>query len=368
MYLKTISFQGVRNLKPGKLDLSNRLNIILGLNGAGKSSLLESIGLLTVGRSFRTSKLDTMVSHNADEMLVVGHDGDKQTIGISYTKASKLKNIKIRGEKVNRLSQLTSLYPTQVISPESYHLIDSGPSERRKYLDWCLFHVKHDFYSVWKSYNNLLSHRNALLKNQFNRRTATIAGEIDSWNKQLCELAELISAARTDLLKQLTEGLKITTESLSLSFSQDIQIAYYPGYGGELLPRLQESYEKDKKLGYTQYGPHKADLKIQVDGNNVKDYLSRGQKKVLINAMLLAQTNLLKASTNKASLFLIDDFSSELDEGNQQKMLDLLMKQENVQIFIACLQSDSLSWLKKRYNNARLFHVKQGEISPYETP
>jgi DNA replication and repair protein RecF len=365
MYLKQISFQGVRNLEPGEISLSKGLNIVYGVNGAGKSSLLEAISFLTTGRSFRTTKLNLMVSDGKEQLVVFGRDDQNKPIGISYDGIKRNKLVKINGELIKALSELTALYPTQVLSPESYHLIDSGPAERRKYLDWCLFHVKQSYHQAWKNYNTILKQRNSLLKN-----TALSFTELESqlaiWDQQLCETAKQVNEERESILNHLQEMLESCINELSVDFCDSLSINYYAGFTGDLAEKLKSSLHSDRDSGFTKYGPHKADLRIKVNGYLAKDFLSRGQKKVLINALFLAQTLLLKSLTTKDSLFVIDDFTSELDDTNQEALLGLLLAQDNVQVILSCLQQSSLNGLKKGYNNAQLFHVERGKISPLE--
>ncbi|MBV1909431.1 MAG: DNA replication and repair protein RecF, partial [Kangiellaceae bacterium] len=138
----------------------------------------------------------------------------------------------------------------------------------------------------------------------------------------------------------------------------------YSGYTGELADKLTGSVERDYQSGNTMYGPHKADLRIKVERNLAKDLLSRGQKKVLINSLFLAQTRLLKQLTNKDSLFIVDDFASELDETNQISLVKALCEQDNVQIIMSCLQPNMIKILTKEYNSVKMFHVEHGVITP----
>lgn len=365
MYLKHFKCQGVRNLSTCEFDLSSQLNVFFGDNGAGKSSILEAIGLVTSGRSFRTSRLEFVVNEAIDSFSVFAGSDDGHRFGLGYFKKDKKKAIKINGEVVKSLSKLTQYYPTQVLSPESYHLIDSGPGERRKYLDWCLFHVEHMFHPVWKSYSSILKQRNALLRSAKGKLIPEIETQLDIWDKQLCEAAEAISEYRRDVLKQLSLAVESILQSLTVDFSKLISLEYYPGYSNDLKAKLLDNRLLDIKSGNTRAGPHKADLRIKIEGHLAKDYLSRGQKKVLINLLYLAQTLLLKNATGKNSLFIIDDFTSELDNDNQQALLTTLFQQENVQIIVSCLHLDSLNWLKTRYNMAHMFHVKHGTIEQF---
>jgi len=359
MYLESVSIQGFRNLQQTKVKFSHDLNIIGGDNAAGKSSLLEAIVFLLSGRSFRTAKHPLLINYELDSLAVFGTFSNNTNIGLGLSRDEKNKTIKINGEQISSLSKVVSIYPVQILCPESYHLVDSGPSERRKYLDWLLFHVEHNYNKTWSDFNKVLKQRNRCLKEQQKTRDNR---SLDAWDEQFTCYANELDRKRSDLLVRLKPQLYKTLASLNFDLVADLSFSYYSGYTGELLNRLAESRDRDIAVGNTQFGPHKADLKIKVDGRLVKDVLSRGQKKILINGLYISQTQQFKQETSKDSLFLIDDFSSELDESNQINLLEALRRQQSVQIILSCLQPKLLKPLVKGYNNVNMFHVEHGSL------
>jgi len=360
MFLEEFHAQQFRNLSDFKLKLSQDLNVISGDNAAGKSSLLEAIGYLVSGRSFRTSKQNLLIAHDQQIFNLYGRFSNSTKIGVSYNILTKLKKIRLDGQAAESLSMVASLYPVQVLSPESYHLIDSGPLERRKYLDWLLFHVEHSYQKDWVHFQRVLKQRNALLRLA---RNSSQLLELKAWSDQYCESALKIDRFRQEAAQWLLPEVKKVLASIEFEYVDDLNISYYSGYTGCLSDKLEESLEKDLANGTTQYGPHKADLRIKINGHLAKDLLSRGQKKLLVNSLYLSQTQLLKEKTEKDSLFIVDDFSSELDEGNQKVLVEALRKQKNVQIILSCLQAGMLKSLIKGYNNVKMFHVEHGEIN-----
>ncbi|MCF6193362.1 MAG: DNA replication/repair protein RecF [Kangiellaceae bacterium] len=360
MYLESIKTGNFRNLEQAEVILSKELTIISGDNAAGKSSILEAIVFLLSGRSFRTTKQPTLINHDKDALSVFGKFSTGSRVGLGFNRVENKKTIKIDGESIQSLSRIASIYPVQILCPESYHLVDSGPSERRKYLDWLLFHVEHNYHKEWSSFNKLLKQRNSCLKDQqFKRDNASL----DVWDEQFIRYAEAVTNKRTKILVSLAPLIINTLNSLSFDSVDDLSFSYYSGYTGELKERLKESRNRDILVGSTQFGPHKADLKIKVKGRMVKDVLSRGQKKILINGLFISQTQQLKIETARDSLFMIDDFSSELDESNQSSLLSALRAQQNVQIILSCLHPTMLKPLVKGYNNVSMFHVEHGKIT-----
>ena len=359
MFLKAISTSGFRNLKPLKVELSECLTILGGNNAAGKSSLLEAIVFMLAGRSFRTTKPSTLINHQSDSLSVFGQFSNNTRVGVGLERENNKRTVRINNENIHSLSKAASIYPVQILCPESYHLIDSGPSERRKYLDWLLFHVEHSYNETWLSFNKLLKQRNSHLKQQQLKRDDLA---LNVWDEQFVHIAYVVNEKRTLLLDRLRPLLLEVLGSLNFELVDELSFSYYAGFTGSLIDRLKESRERDIAVGSTQYGPHKGDLKIKVESRLVKDVLSRGQKKVLINGLYLSQTQQLKLDTEKDSLFIIDDFSSELDDSNQANLLSILKSQKGVQIILSCLRPLLLKPLVKGYNNVRMFHVEHGKV------
>lgn len=360
MFLEEFHAHQFRNLTEFRIGLSRDLNVISGDNAAGKSSLLEAICYLVSGRSFRTAKQNLLVAHKSDEFALFGQFSNTTKIGVCYNESTKFKKIKLDGQVARTLSAVASLYPVQVLSPESYHLVDSGPLERRKYIDWLLFHVEHSYQKEWNNFQRLLKQRNAYLR--LSQESFQLS-ELDSWNDQYSRSALIIDQFRKSAADRLLPEVKRVLASIDFEYTDSLSISYYSGYTGSLVDKLQESQERDLASGTTQYGPHKADLRLKVGRHLAKDLLSRGQKKLLVNSLYLAQTQILKLETEKDSLFIVDDFSSELDESNQTVLVEALRKQKNVQIILSCLQADMLKSLIKGYNNVKMFHVEHGEVS-----
>ncbi len=369
MYLLKFVASGLRNLADTTINLSSQLNIVEGINAAGKSSLLEGVSLLVSGRSFRASNNTQLISHNAKTLALFGEFDDSTKLGFSYGHKKDSRKIRLNGKNVKVLSVVASLFPVQILSPESYHLIDAGPSQRRKYLDWLLFHVEHSYKSDWQNFNKVLKQRNSYLRSLKGDISKLDPAQINVWNTKFVDAATIINHKRLNLTNMILPDLYKVLEVIQFCLKQKLTLDYRSGCGHlNLQERLLESIRQDVARGTTTYGPHKADLRILLGGRNVGDVLSRGQKKMLINALYLSQTNLLKELSSKDSLFIIDDFSSELDRSNQLQLVLALKDQENVQVLISCLDSVVLKPLIKEYNNVNMFHVEHGVISEVTLP
>ena len=365
MHIQSLSITDFRNLQPSRLHFSPRLNIIFGNNAAGKTSLLEALYVIGHGRSFRTNKHSKLIHSDKDSFTLFAELQSNQLpyrLGIQRYRNNDW-SMKLNQEPLSRLSKLVSLAPVQVLAPEHYDLLTKGPSGRRKLLDWGVFHVEHAFLRQWQSCQKLILQRNKLLK------SVSSYQELLPWDKQLIPLSESVTRQRAIYCELLAPYFKSIVEQFLPSL--DLRIEFYSGWNSSqaLSDILQEQFIKDKKLGYTQSTVHKADLKIYTGKKLAAEYLSRGQLKLVITALKLAQLRLAQEKGQQYPVFLLDDIGSELDKSHQEMLFNFLANQpESQQIFITCVHLDPLKSLINRYNNAKLFHVEHGVFTAVDAP
>lgn len=358
MPLTRLDIANFRNLAAVQCEpLSTGFNLIVGHNGSGKTSLLEAIYYLSLGRSFRSTGVDRMIRHTADKFHIFGSvASENQTtpIGIERKRQGDLK-IRIAGRDAQSVVELADLMPVQLINSHCYHLLDAGPAYRRKYLDWGVFYLDKAFLQVWRDFGQVLRQRNAALRSQRPKN------EIAIWTEELVTQALRIDHYRRDYLQQLLPSLAATVASLVNL--PGLEISYRPGWDEEMgyAEALAKSYQKDVQLGHTQIGPHRADLRIIINKIAAKDILSRGQQKLFVCAMILAQGMLLKASANKKPIYLIDDLPAELDKVSRAKLITLLSKQET-QIFVTAVEREALSNALSTLP-VKMFHVEHGSVT-----
>lgn len=338
--------------------LFSGFNIFFGCNGSGKTSLLEAIYYLSLGRSFRSTAISRVIRNDADKFLIFAHTsplGDQAIpIGIERQLRGEIK-IRIAGKDVHSAAELADLTPVQLIHSHCYHLLDGGPVFRRKYLDWGVFYQNNDFLRIWRDYVLILKQRNAALRTQRPKK------EIQIWTEELIAKAALLDSFRLDYIEHLFPLLISTLgELIALP---ELKLEYYSGWDSELnyADVLEASFAKDMHLGYTQFGPHRADLKILLNKVFAKDILSRGQQKLFVCAMILAQGALLNSSANKKPIYLIDDLPAELDVVSRTNLIALLSKQET-QIFVTALERHALSETLSMMP-VKMFHVEHGNIT-----
>ncbi|MEM6999792.1 MAG: DNA replication/repair protein RecF [Pseudomonadota bacterium] len=357
MHLKSLFVQGVRNLTTQTVELEPGFNFIHGANGAGKTAFLESVAMLSRGRSFRAASSKSVISHEQDSLILRGNLSQMDQVLAMRRERTGAAQLKVNGQVSNRLSELATLLPTQVVLPHAAELIYGSPAERRGYVDWGLFHVEQGFVELSRRYRTALLQRNAWLK-AATQETAALA--LDPWFRQIVEYAGQISAARADYIQRLRPYVDTSIESLFPGL--DLRLSY--AWGGlqslELAEKkLSESFDRDVKLGTTHRGPHRADLTLSSDDVAASEIFSRGQAKAAATALLLAQAVLQQDSVGKRSVFLIDDFGAELDAEHWARFSRALA---DLQCQVIATSTESPDTLVEKVDCA-VFHVEHGQIS-----
>ena len=360
--LKRLQVTSLRNLQQVSIELSPLINVFYGENGSGKTSVLEAISLLGLGRSFRSHKFRSLIHHQEPQLTVFGelelHSSPSPlALGVQKERSGQ-SIIRINGESVASAATLAKNLPLQIINADSFQLIEGSPQQRRRFLDWMVFHVKPDFMGLWRRFQRVIKQRNSLLKHGK-------IGDLNPWDIEFCQLADDIDRLRQavfDDFKQLFSELKLSFPNLNAV--SGIEVNYLAGWDKEqtIESVLAADGERDFRDGYTHHGPQRAEIKISVEGKPASDVLSRGQEKVLICALHIAQAQLYYQSTDQDCVFLIDDLLAELDQ-QYAKLLASWLKKLNGQVFVTGVNQNSLvdAW-DLDPKNCALFHVKQGVI------
>ncbi|QIO07384.1 DNA replication/repair protein RecF [Acinetobacter shaoyimingii] len=355
MHITRLNIQRVRNLKTVALAELQPFNVFYGQNGSGKTSILESIHLLASGRSFRTHIPKHYIQHDCDDALVFAQSATEK-IGMQKLISGE-QMIKVNGDTVATQGQLAKILPLQLIDPLSTDIIDHGAKPRRQLLDWLMFHVEPEFYHAWQYYSRALKQRNSLLKS---RRNLTLQ-DLEPWNKMLSDYGEILHSQRVEIVEQWKQYLQHDLQQLlpDLHIEMEYQAGYHVDQG--LASDLIQFHQKDVDRRYTEYGPHRADLRLKTPTGDADVVLSRGQKKLLIMALKLSQIAMLHAC-NKETVVLLDDVTAELDLTAQRRLIERL-SQLGSQVFITTLDHESV---KKHLHDLsisyQLFNVENGQV------
>ncbi len=385
MYIKRLLINDFRNLEYVELQPCSGFNFICGPNGSGKTSVIEAIHYLSLARSFRTSTYQYLIQQGKPQFNLfaqIKEDGLEvdTAIGLARPRLGE-PTIKINADPITRMVDLIDHIYVQIIHPQGVELLTKAAEMRRAFLDWGVYYTDPEFKQLWLQYRKTLKQRNSLLRRDAPRReqrgrsvgapsplsselsTAMSsnwgAAELAVWDETLARLSELITQKRQAYLEQL-QGI---LQEMVGQFLPDFKLKFelYQGWekGQDLRVLLAQNLEKDRGLGYTLYGCHRADLKIKNNTLSAGATLSRGQLKMLVYAMRLAQGMLLKQLTNRTCIYLIDDLNSELDERAQRILLETLARCSH-QVFISNIQQEQ--FLVGAGASCQVFSLEGGKV------
>jgi len=357
--ISLIRIENFRNLasiefKPN----TSGLNIICGNNGSGKTSFLEAIYYLSHGRSFRSSNSSQLIQRNFDRFSVysqlLNNDSREIPIGVERQRTGSSK-LRMAEREVSSIIEMAQLLPLRVINAHSHMLLESGPAFRRKYLDWGLFYECEDFLTSWRHYERALKQRNRVLKLKRPRN------ELNIWTEELIKHGLVLDRLRREYINRLNP--LILSHIRQLLSIADLDLSYQAGWDESMdfATALDAGFHDEMRLGTTQNGPHRADFDVLIDGISARHFLSRGQQKLLICAMILAQGVSLSEHANKTLIYLIDDLPAELDLVSRQKLVTLLTSQQT-QIFITSIESEAICNCVSDQSAVSIdvFHVEHG--------
>ncbi len=353
MTLKTLKCKDFRCLETAELVLSPGNNLIIGRNASGKTSLLEAAAYLGRGRSFRGASTAEIVRHGAAEFVVTGEVVlANRTVKLGVGNGSSGLEVRVAGETQASAAALAEALPLQIIDPDVHDLVAAGPDHRRRYLDWMTFHVEHGYLDHWRRFRRALKQRNAALKDGV-RSTA-----LESWDAELAAHGLEIDSARQRLLGRLEPVLSALGETL---LGSPVTTAYQRGWGSgqTLLATLSGSHERDRMLGNTQAGPHRADLRLDFDERRARKRVSRGQQKLLACAMILSAVDVVQQQIDSPLLLLLDDPAAELDRDSLRRLMTAVAGLGS-QVLATALQAD-----EALFSDApTMFHVEHGVVRP----
>jgi DNA replication and repair protein RecF len=250
-------------------------------------------------------------------------------------------------------ADLAYALPVQLIHPKSYRLLDAGPQIRREFLDWGIFNHNQQFLPNWRKFSKALQQRNALLKTRQLK-------QLPAWDKELVEYGNLINDFRQQYIQVLQpEFLQMASHFLE---TMQIELRFNGGWDESLSleQRLKADLEKDLRYGFTHSGPHRADFLTFHDNRLAKDFLSRGQQKLLMLALMLSQVRLLNKEAQNNCCILIDDLTAELDTVNRSKLIKYLAE-IGCQVFMTSTELADFGDLSA-LENYKVFHVEHGCI------
>lgn len=364
MRVLAVKFENYRNLKNDIIQPCEGVNIIYGDNAQGKTNLLEAVWLFCGGHSFRAAKDSEIIRWDENfariEMRFFGQERE-QTAKI-LIKGNK-KQVEINGVEKKSAAALIEKFCAVVFSPEHLNLIKRGPSQRRKFIDSAICREKLQNAVILSKFNRVLVQRNSLLKDIYRR--PSLEETLSVWDEPLILNGAILIKKRMEYVKMLSQRAKIYHDGISKN-SEKLEIKYISSVDAEISDSVDEIAEKlrkkfnenrkdDIRTGVTNFGPHRDDIEILINGKNARAFGSQGQQRSAVLSLKLAEASVLKERMGEEPVILLDDVLSELDSKRQDFLLNEL---KGCQVFITCCEKSNKEQLKE----GKIFLLKNGEV------
>jgi len=346
----------------------------LGDNAQGKTNLIEAIYYLSIGKAYRPVKDDQLIYWGRNQFTIRGTLENRQgaaKVEIQYqTDEKKSKTIKLGGLILKKNEDLSGCLTSVLFSPENMSIIKGSPQERRHFLDYDISQISRGYAKNLAIYQRLLFQRNNLLKRLREKKIShpDKNSELELWDSQLVEVGGKIIEKRLQTLGKLNPLTRLMQRKLTVG-QENIEIRYLFNRKKEiyhsmnltelLLEARQEALEEDLRYGTTQWGPHRDDLLITLNGILLKQFGSQGQQRTTVLALKLAELEFFRGESGEYPILLLDDVMSELDENRRQQLLELI-QEKSIQCFITATDKSGLEKMEKR--QMKFFEVRQGKI------
>lgn len=362
MRLRSLAVADFRNIPSLHVEAGARFNLLYGLNGQGKTNILEAIYLLGTPRSFRTSRLPDLIRHGEKQARIYGvvESGKiESTLRLSVEQAGR--KVEIDGKAVHKASELHGKLNAVIFSPDDTGMVRTGPEARRRYLDRAVYMGDIGYLHCWHAYQRILKQRNHLLKSQ--DKTG-----LDVWTEKLAETGAEVIERRLKFIEILEQKQRRYYATISGN-GENSAINYCPEgvrsterqlIQEELLALFKQHQRADERYGTTTAGPHRDDVQFLLDERPLKTFGSQGQQKSFVLALKMAEMDNLQDVFGDAPLLLLDDMSSELDARRNHNLMEFLTSRE-IQVFITTTERSST--LLADAPHCSVFHVENGNLT-----
>ena len=332
MFLKRLSLKNYRNHSQTDIDFTADTNILVGNNGEGKTNILEAIYILATGRSHLGSRDNELILWGAPSFSIHGEIGirDRQVkYDVHYSDEGQ-KKIRVNKKDVHRLSELIGQFLVVMFSPDSLRIVQGSPQDRRKYIDFAASQSSSQYFYYLQQYYKTLNQRNELLKGKLSETDT--CDTLSVWDEQLAEAGSEVIKRRIEYIKDLEEIVAPIHKHTSAQ-AEDIQLIYQSSLGdvnslemNAIRSSFGKALKRNRKIerirGYTISGPHRDDLRILCNSNDLHKFGSQGQQRTAALSLKLGELDMLFRQTQEKPVLLLDDVMSELDDKRRTLLLE----------------------------------------------
>jgi DNA replication and repair protein RecF len=340
MFLKRLQLTHFKNYPDQQLLLSPGINCLVGLNGMGKTNVLDAVHFLCLTKSHKGIPDKLLVQHDAPFLRVEGifENNDQPYKVVIKMPADKRKELEVNGTPIHRLADHIGRFPAVMIAPDDVDLVQEGSEERRRYWDATLSQVSPEYLAHLMRFNALLKQRNALLK-QFGAQRYFDATLLESIDHQLPQPAAALQAARAAMLSEIGPVFEELYRAIAGGRERaGIEMVSDWPEQQDYAAVLKANLDRDRYSERTSSGPHRDDIAFLLDGFPLKKFASQGQLKSFLLALRLAQFEYLRTSTGQCPILLLDDIFDKLDSRRVQQLVALLLERKVEQVLITDTQ------------------------------
>ena len=353
MYLKNLSLENFRNYEKENFDFCKETNIIYGLNGQGKTNIIEALYFFFNGKSYRTSRDSEVIKFDKDYSKIKLEFFDGKRDNTSEIFISEKKSVKINDIPISKLSEIIGMVNMVIFTPDMLNIIKEGPGVRRQFMDMLISQLKPVYFKTLINYYKVLMQRNNILKS----RDRNMHSTLDIWNDRLAEYGVVVNRYRNNIISKLDEYIGMIDyngeyEKTSLRYSPSIKEEFENKEN--FIKQLEKGYEREFEKGITLSGPHRDDFEIYLNNRSIKKYGSQGQMRTCVLKLKLAECRIIKDTIGQEPVLLLDDILSELDEKRKKFFLNNI---KDRQIFITCTEKENINSGECRY-----FNIENGSL------
>ncbi len=354
MYIRSIELKNFRNYKNLNIEFGNKINLLTGENAQGKTNLIEAIYMLGFARSFRTSRDTEVISFDEKAANIIAEtesDDIRNRISIEIREEGKF--VRVNGKNIKKTKDLLDKVYTVIFSPEDLKLVKDVPDKRRRFIDRELSKIRPSYFDNINRYNKVLKQRNAYLKEDEIRSDI-----LDIWNNEIAVYGKKVIEKRREFIELLEKTSSEIHRSISgekeiLTLDYEANISDEKDYENV----MYESNDRDIEARTTTRGPHRDDIKISVNGIDLRRFGSQGQQRTAALSLKLAEVILIKKVIGENAILLLDDVLSELDISRQEYLINTL---EDIQMFITA--ADISEEVLDRIGNKNVYKVVDGTV------
>ena len=359
MWISKVKLSNFRNYENQEIDLNDGINVFYGENAQGKTNIIESIYLCSVGKSFRTRRDQELIKFDKNKALVEVEYNKSDRDGKIKIEIENKKNISVNGIKLKKLSELLGNINIVIFTPDDIDILKGGPQKRRRFLDVMISQLKPNYMHILNLYLKTLEQRNNYLRQiKFENKNENM---LEIWDEKLAEYGIKIFEYRNEFINKIKNKIENIHNKITNN-KEKIKIEYISNCKKkqEFLEILKNRRKLDIIKGYTTKGIHRDDFLVYVNDTLVNVYGSQGQHRTAILSLKLAELNVVYDEIGEYPILLLDDFMSELDE---KRKINFLENIKNAQVIITCTEKIDIENLKYFSYNIQDGKIIKKEIS-----